>query len=726
MRRLAWPLVAVVLTGVFAAARLASNPRFYYIDDTETGAFGQWYELGDRLLQGQLPLMNPSAWQAGNYSAEGQWGILNPLTWIIGLAARLSGDAVVHVTVVKIGMLLVMAAGTYLLARSFGAGPAWSALAGVLVPAAGFTVFMDAPSWATGLLCAAVFPWAWWGLRRAVEDDRGPVPYLVASYLLVTFGYVYGAIVLALVLIDTLVRHALRRDRARIVATVLASLWGGLLTIAIYLPAILTAPVTVRTGVFFTSSGFLSADLTDLAATATPLASATIIAWGDMPLPAPVMYIAWIIPLFPLVLPFTREALRRCMPLLVFGGVILFFVVGLSHIGPLRWPVRMMPYLALAVIVLFAVGATAALRTRPTRRQILLSYVALLLVSYLAAANNLSEWPQLLIVMLVQAAAIGALAWLSGRDAVAEVRRTAVTVSAALTITAILLALQLPVYRSSPLPSFGSPSNIDELAAPYAYGPGDGIVVGDIYAGGGSPESFSERLIGNMWYIPDTQVAGGYTVLPFAAYSTDLCVDLRSATCDTTLATLLSDDPVTGERLVDLMGLSRIIGMKATYPQPPAPLPAGWRLALDGQSTWRIERVEPVPGAGGVAWTGDGTRVAVQSHDELSITFRVDEVGADPRVVLSRLPWPGYVVTGAEQAGPVRGWLMALDVSDAQPGDVVTVRFLPPGFVVEVLAFGGAFAAGAVWIILRRRRRAAPASLPPVQETGDRVADPVL
>lgn len=711
MTRLVWPFAAVALTVLFAASRLLLNARFYYVDDTETGAFGQWYELGDRLLRWQLPIMDPSAWQAGNYFAEGQWGLLNPLTWLIGIAARLSGDAVVHVTVVKIGMLALLAAGTYLLARSFGAAPAWSALAAVSVPLAGFTVYMDAPSWATGLFCAALLPWAWWGLRRAVEDDRGPVPYAVAAYLLVTFGYVYGAIVLALILIETLVRHAIRRDRARIIATVLASLWGGLLTVTIYLPAVLTAPVTVRSDFFFTSSGFLSADLTDLAATVSPLAQGTIRAWNDQPVPAPIMYIAWFLPLFPLVLPLGKQALRRCLPLLIFGGVILFFVVGFSHIGPLRWPVRMMPYLALAVTVLFAVGASRALRRRPTRLQIVLSYAALLLVSYLAAANNLIQWRALGTVMLIQAVAIAVIVWLSGRDTVREARRTAMIVTAGITVSAILLALQLPAYRASPLPGFGSPSHTADLAAGYADFTGDGIVVGDLYVGGGIPESFSERLLGNMWYIPDSTVAGGYTVLPFSAYSTDLCVDLRSATCDRTLGTLLADDPTAGEPLVDLMGLSRIIGMKATYPEPPATLPPGWRLSLDGEWAWWIERSEPVPGAGGVAWTGDGTQVTVQSQDEMSLSLTVDAVGDDSRVVLSRLPWPGYVVTGADQTDPVRGWLMTLDVSDVQPGDVVTVRFFPPGFVIEALAYASAFAALAAWIILRRRRKASAPAL---------------
>ena len=179
--RVLWPAIAALVTAAFAAARLIANPRFYYADDSEIGAFGQWWQLGDRLLHGGIPVLDPHAWQAGNYFAEGQWGLLNPVTWAIALAARASEHPAALMAVVKIAFLVVLAVGVHFLARGFGASPAWAAVAGVLVPLGGFTVYMDSPSWATGLFNAALLPWVWWSLRRIVETDRGIWPYVISS-----------------------------------------------------------------------------------------------------------------------------------------------------------------------------------------------------------------------------------------------------------------------------------------------------------------------------------------------------------------------------------------------------------------------------------------------------------------------------------------------------------------------------------------------------------------
>src|SRR5690606_5700744 len=178
---------------------------------------------------------------------------------------------------------------------------------------------------------------------------------------------------LVVILVETLVRHLVRRDRARIVRTLAASAWGGLLTVVVYLPGMLTSPVTTRgqdeVGNFF----FLNADLTDMASSASPWVSASIRAWWGDYTAAPLVYIAWLLPLFPMVLPMARSAVKRCLPLLILGGLVLIAVLGPSHLGPLRWPLRLIPYLVIAVVVLFAVAASRAYPHRITRTGILVS-----------------------------------------------------------------------------------------------------------------------------------------------------------------------------------------------------------------------------------------------------------------------------------------------------------------------------------------------------------------
>lgn len=695
--------------------RLLWNQRFYWADDSQLGSFGQWWQLGDRLLAGALPVLDPQAWQAGNYFAEGQWGLLNPLTWIIALTARASEQPALHGAVVKIAFLTLMALGTYLLARSFAATAPWAALAGVLVPLAGFTVYMDAPSWATGLFNAALLPWVWWGLRRGVEGSRSPLPYMVASYLLITFGYVFGVMILVILLVETLVRAIIAKDRARITSAIVASAWGGFLTIAVYLPGVLTAPVTERAGLDILNTGFLNADLSDLLSSASPTATATIGSWWGAATNAPLVYVAWTLPLLPLFLPMTRAAFIRCIPVLVLASTMLIVIIGPSQVGPIRWPVRFMPYLVLAVVVLVALMASCGFPRTVTRRKVVWAYVALVLSASLTFANTPGGWKGIGATAIVQALAIAAIAWVARtpRPVGAEPRRSAYAVGVGILVSAGFVVPQMMVFPATPLPNFAVPDSVSKMSNVLDGVDGDGIVVGDIYADGGTPASFDERLMANLWYLSPAEVSSLYTVLPYSTFSKDLCTDLRGSTCVEALDTLWSTDTETGETVANLMGVSTIVAMRPTYPDAPEAAP-GWTLRKRGDYALVYTRDTTAPSAGGVVWTGKGTQVTVEEQTETSVTFRVDAVGEDPRVVLSRLDYPGYSIEGAGETDPVRGWLLTVDASDAEPGALVTVSFRPPGFAAMLIAFGLAAVILIGWPIVVLRRGRATVSADPV------------
>jgi hypothetical protein len=121
------------------------TPRFYFWDDTENGAYGVWYHLGEALVTGGPPLLNPQVWSSGNYTAEGQWGTWNPLIMLIGLLVYFAPDAVVVTTILKIAILVFAGVGCYLLSQSYKIPRGLSAVAGIAIPVNGFTTFFDAP-----------------------------------------------------------------------------------------------------------------------------------------------------------------------------------------------------------------------------------------------------------------------------------------------------------------------------------------------------------------------------------------------------------------------------------------------------------------------------------------------------------------------------------------------------------------------------------------------------
>lgn len=732
--RILWPVAAAVVTTVFALARLVGDPRFYFADDTQLGSFGQWWQLGDLLRQGRLPILEPSAWQAGNYLAEGQWGLFSPLTWLIALGARASEDPVVFATIVKVAFLVLLSLGTYLLARSFTAGRPWAALAAVLVPLCGFTVYMDAASWSTGLFNAALLPWVWWALRRAVEAARSPIPYLVASYLLVAFGYIFGVIALVGILVESLVRAIWQRDRDRIIRSLLASAWGAAWTVLVYLPGILTASVTPRGDFVVRNWFFLNADLTDVAGAAGPTFTGTIRTWNEetpapeglleegvalwtgQPTNAPLVYIAWLLPFFLLVLPLSRAALRRCIPLLALGSATFIAILAPSHIAAIRWPLRFIPYLALALLILFAVAATRMRWRELPRTRVRWTVVLIVVLALMNLGNVPLDWRGIGATAVAQLALLAAIVFVARRP-IREAVRTVVLVAGAVAVTAVTVAAQIVAMPRTPLPGSAVP-DVSAMRQVLSEPRGDAIALGDINAGSRDPATWDERLIANLWYLSDTDVSNLYTVLPYDDFIQDLCMDLRGNTCAEALETLWSTDRQTGERVSDLMGVSTVLAMKATFPERPE-VPDGWHLAHEGEFTWLLQRDEPLPPAGGVVSVGDGTRVSDVEVSDLAVSFRVDAVGSDARVVLSRLDYPGYVVSGAAEAEPVRDWLLTVDLSETAPGEVVTVRFQPPGLPLLVAAASLGILVAAGWLVLRlvTRRRASVPTRPAATHT---------
>ncbi|WP_168916303.1 YfhO family protein [Microcella flavibacter] len=689
-------LVAGALTLLLASARLVLTPRYYYYDDTQTGAVGQWWELGERLTTGEWSILSPSRWQAGNYLAEGQWGLLSPLTSLIALLTRASEDMVVAATIVKVSLLVLTAVGTVLLLRSFGSSATWAIAAGVATPLIGFTAYMDAPSWVTGLVTSSLFPWAWWGLRRA-SIGRNPSILLVASSLLVTAGYVFGVLALATLMIATLIQHAVRSERAAALRVLLAGGIIGAISLVIYLPAILTSSVSVRASTAIDNDNFLNADLSDLLAASIPTGSVSIQAWWGAFPGAPLQYVAWFVPLVLLALPCARRTLVDLVPAGVTAVTMLLLVIGPSAVGPLRFPVRMMPYLGIAVIVIVIVLLSRVdWSTIPRGRWIG--------VSILLAAGGFAAWSQQPETLLRVALAVGA-----GVAAIAVLRLLAVgripplprldaSRTAALVVVATSAALTIPqIYwlPASPLPDFGAESEVEELDQILPEARGDTFVVGSalerLRTGG------DEVLAANLWYFAEPDVQNTYTVLQYREYAEELCMDLRGSTCQSAFETLFDVDRLTDEPLADLLAISSVLVLEEDGRSRAPKAPDGWSMTEQGDAGWLFVRDEEIPGAGGVAWTAPGVDLRIDELTETGIRATVLEDVDSGAAVLSRLAWPGYTVDGATLADPHRGYLLAVDLAGARAGDTIAIEFRPPAW--SLLAGGGilALAVGLAW-----------------------------
>lgn len=703
---------AALVTFIAALIPLITNPRFYFYDDTQSGAFGIWYEIGEKLRSGEWPLFSNAGWGAGNYTAEGQWGLWNPLIMLIGLGANISSNPVLFVTGLKIAFLCLLSVGTYLLSREYEANQTWATVAAISVPLTGFTVYMDGASWVTGLMVFAFLPLTWFGLRR-VAEGKSPVTGLVTGYLLVTIGYVHGTLMLVLVMVGLLLEFWKRRSLAGTIRLLSAGVILGIVALAVYLPGVLTAPVTARqSGI--SNSGFLAPDLTGFASSWIGSSLPQISGWWGSYSPVPMLYITWLLPLVCL-LDFKRvwTTVASLSSVLFLGISSLALVLAPSDLGPLRFPVRLTPYVSLALLVLIAVCLSKC-RVSSLSRSRLITMICLVFGgAYIAWGQNPNPRLHLIFAGLSAIGLCGLVFLLYRRHGRSFLRWKRLPLALVIGVTMATAVGQHHYFRATPLPDFGLPDDVQSFELPLEKAEGVAFISGNPSVLG--PQVWDETLLSNSWYLNDAQVQNLYTPIMFARYAEDLCLDSHGWTCPAAAAKLFTRDEATGQLLADLLSvdtvqLIREPGDEGISKLQTVPVPQGWHVAETTDNTLLWVRDVPQLDTGDVVWQSSGVQLSTVSMDSQRVVLKVDAVpDSGGTAVLSRLDWPGYEVEGGQLEAPLRGYLLQLDVAGGSTGQEISVEFQPPGWPVVVTSIVAAFALIIGWLIYdiscRRRRR---------------------
>jgi hypothetical protein len=707
----AWWLFACAAVWVAWTFPLLLDHRHYFYGDTQNAYYGWFHHFGDALLHGRWPMLDVHAGSAGNPLAEGQMGLYSPLSALIGLGAAVAPQVVVYATLLKFALATIGVTGCFLLARSYGVRPSLAAVAAVAVQLGGSTLSSDAPRWLTGLMVVALLPWAWWGLRRLVAGNS-VWPALVACGLVVTIGYVYGTMYLILVLAGLLLESLLLGDSRAARRLLLAGVFSGLLTVTVYLPGILTAPVTWRNQWMFGGSGYLEMDPVTFLLSAHPTAVPPSVPRSTAgPADAlrfarqvPFSYIAWFLPLVLWVdLRRLRRQWRSLVSLAVPFVLLVVWTLLPYQMGPIRMPGRVMSVATLATVLLLAVVLERAGLRRPAPGRLLLSVAWAVGAAFLAALLFTPRAGLQLVAGVVVVAALLAAAWAASQD-----RRLAVAV--------ILASVGITVFQFSVQPDSvaqqrNAPSRLADYQRLLAGSEGDVLAIG------GRPGEMNRHprlgrsfVTGSLWDLTGKPVHTGYTTMGFRAYNFRFCVRFNGdSRCPDALQRWFRVEPETGMRWVDLHAISTVVVLRPAG-RPLGEPPEGWHVVdRDGRvETW--ERDQAVPAAGGVVWTSPGTTVRQVAESETSTSFVVERVGDDASVVLSRLAWPGYRVEGAHLGKRLGGHLVRVRLTPDDVGETVVVTFRPPGWRLEMACLVAALLLGVGWSVLdalgRRRRRA--------------------
>ncbi|GAB2692815.1 hypothetical protein GCM10027089_12910 [Nocardia thraciensis] len=711
-----WGAITAVGVVLGYVAVLLANARHFFTDDTESQYTPLWVMLGRHLREGNLPVLIPEQWMTGNYTME-EAGLFNPPQLLIDLIAPSVDNLAVYATVVKLIFAIIAALGVYRVCLAYGGRVQWAAVAGVAFPFTGWFLFFDQASWMTSLTGTAWMVHAWASAVRYSRGRSGPIPVFVFLYLAISVEYVFPAVESALMLVAVAVGELVYQRRwqpvARLTAVALCAGLAGLLT---YLPSMLSAKVSWRGTAQINNDQFLTVPWSESLNASLPSTLPALNSWWGYIQPLPMTYIAWfLIPALAFVdWGRARAAWRELTAVALFAIMFLMWAAGPGTVGPLRWPARVLPMLALGLLVLVCVllgrfGTTAGWRNRGIAAAV---SIGLLWVRTFSADPHNVGWHVLSAVVV---AAFGAAAvWLA--------RTRGATAAALLVIAAMLPIAYVQVDRAQPTPmSWNLPTNRSDAKAAFPKFDGITLQLGD--RGLLRPEdrtlqgAYGSLAFGNYAKDVERHYVNGYTPNGHFWFGEMLCMRWDSSVCPDAYRRLFTPEPTTGRTVADLMKLDRIVLQTAMFPDAGTqPAPEGWQwVDYPGHERYIrvLERVGgPISTVNGRVADAAGVTATSTSESDTSSKLRVTSADGG-RVVFARLGWPGYRVhlNGHEiPFDTVAKSFVAVDIPAGTQNAELEVTWRPPGWKIGIgTAVSGLAGLGILqWMYVRSRRRDEP------------------
>jgi hypothetical protein len=708
-----WGLITAL--GVIAGyvAVLLANVRHFYTDDSESQYAPLWVMLGRQLRDGRFPAMVPEHWMAGNYTIE-EAGLLNPPQLLIDLIAPSVDNVALYTTVIKLIFAIILGLGVYRICLEYGAELPWAAVAGISIPFTGWLLFFDEASWYTALTGTAWLVHAWASGLRYARGRSGPIPTFVFLYLAISVQYIFPAVeaglMIGAVAVGEVVYQRKWQPSVRLLAVAGCAAVAG---VATYLPSALSAKVTWRGTAQINNDQFLTVPWSESLNASLPSTLPAYSSWWGYVQPMPVVYIAWfLIPALAFIdWRKARENWREFTAIALVAVMALMWTAGPGTIGPLRWPARVLPMLALGLLVLVCVllGRYATFADWRRRGIAAAVLIGLLWLRSFSAAPREVVWH---VVAALGIAALGAaVVWLGLHRGKAA--------ACALIIVSVFPIAFLQVHAAQPTPmSWNLPENRSDMKAAFPDFAGTTLQLADrglIQPGERTLQgAYGSLVFGNYAKDLELTYVSGYTPNGHFWFGEMLCMRWDTSVCPDAYRRAFASEPTTGKTIVDLMKVDRVVLQKALYPDARnQPAPPGWKwVDYPGHEKY-IAVLEREGGLlstqnGRVADVTGGTATSVSESEATSRVRMSSEQGG--RVVFARLGWPGYRATLNGREIPldlVAKTFVAVDIPAGTKNADLELTWRPQGWKLgggAVLL--GLLGAGALqWIYLRGRRR---------------------
>lgn len=678
-RLLRWrwlPLVVmVVAVGVAAGMPLVGNHIFYFWDDSAAVGVPVWHRIAAGVLHGHLPLLNLDLWRGGDFSAEAATGLWNPVVVAVAVAVYPIDNLALGIALGKTFFMVLMAVGTYLLARDHRISPWLAAAVGTAAPLAGYSFFMDSVAWVNALMLTAFTPWVWWTARLVANNGRSPLWLVITGYLAVSIGNPYGFLVVGFVVLAVLIE-----SRRRVGVLVLCGVAVGLFSVMVYLPLLLTAAEGFRAGSETMNNAFLKPSLTNLIESSTPSAQPFLINFGtpvgQNNLSVPVAYLAWFV--LP-TLPWLRWGAlpgrwREHVGLYVFGAAFLLLMLGPSQVWMFRWPLRLIDFFWFPVLLLWGLLADQGLQRDRWRVRAAVSAAIVAVGAFLAWGELTGTWGRDVVGALVVLVLVAAVVRFGFPILILG--------------SVVVLGVQLVWFPGNyTVADYQFPTSVHLLDSTFAKYRGTTVQLANL----GSASDYRDLLYGSMYSVAGVDSTTAYSGIGFTPMDSALCQNYQGAVaCPGAWTSLWRDPAGYGVPLVDLVRASTVVVQNSLIDTRGMVLP-GWHRDLADEASglttvWVRDRALPYNGqlsdaSAGVTVTGDSMVGAVGER----VGFRADRFG---ELTFARLAWPGYRATVNGVPVTVRSGPDGLLTVDVPKGaGQVELAWRPPGYAVSLIAF---------------------------------------
>ncbi|MCR1161300.1 hypothetical protein NEK97_07510 [Paenarthrobacter sp. UW852] len=712
-----WGIVTAAIAAVASIIPRLFNPTFYYWDDMMQSFLPLWRHMGEEIRSGRFPLMEPGGWVGGNIVAEVGYGIFNPVNIVNSVIVSNFENLSLASYFIIIQFIALLAFGTYMLARDYGSNRPLALAAGVAIPFSGFTLFYEAARWPGGLMAFAWITVFWWSVRRYARRNTSPFLPFLLGFLTMTAGNPYGAIGVILVLGAVAVELMLMRHWRRLIPIVIVGALVGLTAVLVYFPLPLSSAVTVRQQNEILNDLFLSPDMSSLLTMSTSSMTPRINNFWAPIDNVPSSYLAWfVLPLLPwLDFRSFRGRSRQIFSIYVITGIYFLLTFAPSQVLVFRWPIRLIEYVYLGVIVLVAVVASAGLKTTAWKKRLFITVAILAFGTYRAwsMVPGGGKWQIFTLAVTLGLVCLAIFGW----------RRFGYKGLAAVLVIGTIATLGMQSRQFVPnnaVAGIGSPVDAETLRDATSDYKGNTIQIFNTMKITGKEFTGGQLLYGNQILNADVNNSmGRYSGISFTTYVNALCMNYRGETCPLAYTELFkpASDKIDAT-LADVLQVETVAVQKTLIAPDQLKVAPGWSIVSSDDSRTILRRDKPLPYPGTVSWASEGVSVQDSVRNGTDEKVTLSGSGSAGQLTLARLAWPGYSVKVDGQPQTLTQGPAGVILVDVPAGaKSVDITFTTPGLTIglaaQALAWFGILLFTVIHYVRRRRNTTAAETTAP-------------